>query len=93
MEVLLKLTPPKVAPEIPSRGFAYVTETYVPPASDPDNISVVIRKDSERLQRLERFSAWNGMDFEDLVILAKVVEVVRPTIYLRQAHGLCIEGT
>ena len=69
---LFKLTPPKVAPEIPSRGFAYVTETYVPPASDPDNISVVIRKDSERLQKLEPFSAWNGMDFEDLVILAKV---------------------
>jgi aconitate hydratase len=69
---LFKLTPPKVAPEIPSRGFAYVSETYVPPASDPDNISVVIRKDSERLQKLEPFSAWNGMDFEDLVLLAKV---------------------
>ena len=69
---LFKLTPPKVAPEIPSRGFAYVAETYVPPASDPDNISVAIRKDSERLQKLEPFSAWNGMDFEDLVILAKV---------------------
>ncbi|MGH9952209.1 MAG: aconitate hydratase, partial [Nitrososphaeraceae archaeon] len=69
---LFKLKPPKVAPEIPSLGFAYVTETYVPPASDPDNISVVIRKDSERLQKLEPFSAWNGMDFEDLVILVKV---------------------
>jgi aconitate hydratase len=67
-----KLKPPKVAPEIPSRGFAYVAETYVPPASNPDNISVIIRKDSKRLQKLEPFSAWHGKDFEGLVILAKV---------------------
>jgi aconitate hydratase len=70
---LFKLQPPKVAPEIPNLGFSYVADTFVAPASDPENISVVIRKDSDRLQKLESFPAWNGRDFEDLPILAKVV--------------------
>jgi aconitate hydratase len=70
---LFKLEPPKVAPEIPNLGFAYVTDTYVAPARDPENISVVIRKDSDRLQKLVPFPAWDGRDFEDLVILVKVV--------------------
>jgi aconitate hydratase len=67
-----KLQPPKIAPEIPSKGFAYAVETYVPPASNPDSISVIIRKDSERLQKLEPFPSWDGKDFEGLVVLAKV---------------------
>ncbi len=33
---------------------------------------MVIRKDSDRLQLLEPFPAWDGRDFEHLVILAKV---------------------
>jgi aconitate hydratase A / 2-methylisocitrate dehydratase len=67
-----KLQPPKIVPEIPSKGFVYAAETYVPPASNPDSISVIIRKDSERLQKLEPFPSWDGKDFEGLVVLAKV---------------------
>ena len=69
---LFKLEPPKIAPEIPKQGFSYVAETYVAPASHPESISVVIRNDSQRLQKLEPFPPWDGRDFEDLVILAKV---------------------
>jgi aconitate hydratase len=70
---LFKLEPPKIAPEIPSLGFSYVADTFVAPASDPEQINVLIRKDSDRLQKLESFPAWNGRDFEDLPILAKVI--------------------
>ncbi|MGH9977823.1 MAG: aconitate hydratase [Nitrososphaeraceae archaeon] len=69
---LFKLEPPKIAPEVPSLGFAYVTDTFVGPSSDPENTKVVIREGSDRLQKLEPFPAWDGREFEDLVILAKV---------------------
>lgn len=69
---LFKLEPPKIAPEVPRRGFAFAADIFVPPAREPDNISVAIRKDSNRLQNLEPFPAWDGADFEDLIILAKV---------------------
>ena len=69
---LFKLEPPKIAPEIPKQGFSYVAETYVAPSSHPESISVAIRNDSQRLQKLEPFPPWDGRDFEDLVILAKV---------------------
>jgi aconitate hydratase len=69
---LFKLVPPKIAPEVPNLGFATVTDTFVGPSSDPENTKVVIREGSDRLQQLEPFPAWDGRDFEDLVILAKV---------------------
>ena len=70
--ISFKLEPPKIAPDIPSQGFAYAAATFVEPAKNPEDISVVIRKDSNRLQKLEPFPAWDGADFENLVILAKV---------------------
>ena len=69
---LFKLEPPKIAPEIPSLDSPYVAETYVAPASHPESISVVIREYSDRLQKLEPFQPWDGRDFEELAILAKV---------------------
>lgn len=67
------LKPPKVAPEVPPRGFTLVTNTYVPPARDPNKISVKIRSDSQRLQKLEPFAPWDGNDLDNLVVLAKVM--------------------
>jgi aconitate hydratase len=52
--------------------FAYEVETYVTLASNPDSISVIIRKDNERLQKLEPFPSWDAKDFEGFVVLAKV---------------------
>jgi len=67
-----KLNPPKTAPEIPENGFEDSMDTYVAPADDPDSVKIIINKDSNRLQLLEPFTKWNGKDFENLPILAKV---------------------
>jgi aconitate hydratase len=67
-----KLKPPRISDEIPRRGFKKVEEVYVHPADDPDSINVILKEDSERLQRLYPFAAWDKQDFEKLPILAKV---------------------
>ena len=68
----VKLDPPKIAPEVPSNGFKLVESVYISPSSSPENIEVVINPDSDRLQKLEPFSQWDGHDFVNLVVLAKV---------------------
>jgi len=67
-----KLSPPKIAPEIPEDGFKDVKDIYVPPADDPDSVEVSINKNSDRLQKLEPFPKWDDKDFEKLPLLAKV---------------------
>ena len=67
-----KLNPPKIAPEIPEKGFEDTKDTYVAPDDNPDSVQIVINKDSNRLQLLQPFSRWDGKDFERLPILAKV---------------------
>lgn len=67
-----QLKPPKISEEVPQSGFEDVKGVYVQPADDPDSIDVVIKEDSERLQRLQPFAEWDKHDFEKLPILAKV---------------------
>ncbi len=69
----VKLEPPS-APELPARGFAAgATGFQAPkPLNERARIDVVIRPDSERLQRLEPFPAWDGEDFDRLPILLTV---------------------
>jgi aconitate hydratase len=43
----------------------------VAPPSDAGDLEVVVRPDSDRLQLLEPFAAWDGQDFVDLPILVK----------------------
>ena len=74
-----KLNPPKIAPEIPEKGFKDVRNIYVPPADNPDSVEVTINQDSDRLQKLEPFPKWDGKDFEKLPILAKVRGVLALT--------------
>ncbi|VVC05522.1 Methanogen homoaconitase large subunit [uncultured archaeon] len=66
-----KLEPPKKAPEVPSKGFSNIGEIYVPPATNPDEIEVVINPASGRLQKLEPFLKWDGNDFVELPLLLK----------------------
>lgn len=66
-----KLEPPKRAPEVPSKGFQKTEGIYVPPSEDPDSVEIIISKNSERLQKLEPFSQWDGNDFVNLPILVK----------------------
>jgi len=67
------LQPPQ-APELPSRGFAEGLAGYLAPKplAERRTIEVRIPKESERLQRLEPFPAWDGKDFDRLPILVKV---------------------
>ncbi|HEV8360602.1 MAG TPA: aconitate hydratase [Candidatus Thermoplasmatota archaeon] len=66
-----KLQPPPQAPEVPERGFVKPMEGYVPPPHDPGQTQVVVKPDSQRLQLLEPFPAWDGRDFTDLPVLLK----------------------
>ncbi|MGN6623036.1 MAG: aconitate hydratase [Candidatus Nitrosocosmicus sp.] len=67
-----KLSPPKTAPEIPAMGFKEVNDIFVEPSHNPDDIVIKINKNSNRLQLLQPFSKWDGKDFEQLYVLAKV---------------------
>jgi len=67
----LKFKAPK-AKELPENNFIIAEETYVAPPSKKTKLpEVKIKKDSLRLQALTAFSAWDGKDINDLVILCK----------------------
>ena len=67
-----KLNPPKAAPEIPSNGFVYNQDVYIPPTQEYQNVQVLIDPNSSRLQKLEPFSQWDKKDFERVPILVKI---------------------
>ena len=66
----VRLTPPE-AEELPRDGFVRGTAGLEPPAADPDSVRIEIPENSERLQLLGPFVAWDGRDFIDLPILVK----------------------
>ena len=55
----------------PPKGFEVDDPGYVPPAEDGSSIEVVVKPDSERLQLLKPFPAWDGKDFYGLHLLIK----------------------
>jgi aconitate hydratase len=57
--------------ELPRDGFARGAEGYEEPAADPDSVKIEVPENSERLQLLGPFVAWDGKDFIDLPILVK----------------------
>lgn len=57
--------------ELPADGFAVDDAGYEAPAEDGSGVTVAIAPDSQRLQRLEPFAAWDGEDFENLRLLIK----------------------
>ncbi len=65
------LVPPAPAPEIPESGFVISHAGYEAPLEDPSGIAVEIAPDSQRLQLLTPFPAWDGNDFVALPILLK----------------------
>ncbi|MDW0226344.1 MAG: aconitase family protein [Nitrososphaeraceae archaeon] len=66
------LRPPKAALEIPSNGFVYNQDVYIPPSEDNKDQQVQIDPNSSRLQKLEPFPKWDGKDFERIPILVKI---------------------
>ena len=68
--VKVRLDEPKGI-ELPPRGFDVGDAGYKAPAADGSTVSVVVKPDSERLQLLEPFAAWNGKNITDAVVLIK----------------------
>jgi aconitate hydratase len=66
-----KLEPPQAAPEVPADRFERGRAAYVAPPADGRDIALTIDLRSERLQRLEPWPAWDGMDFLDMPVLLK----------------------
>jgi aconitate hydratase len=57
--------------EMPPSGFAVEDAGYQEPAKDGSNVQVVVSPASERLQLLDPFSAWEGVDLKGLKLLIK----------------------
>ena len=57
--------------ELPAAGFAAGESGFQAPPADGAGVDVVVRSDSDRLQLLEPFPAWDGHDFLDLPIVMK----------------------
>jgi aconitate hydratase len=67
----LKLSPPPPAPEVPSAGFAAAAGGYLAPASDPENVAVAVRPDSQRLALLDPFPRPTAKQFLRMPLLIK----------------------
>ena len=66
----VKLDPP-VGDELPAKGFDVEDNGYQAPAADGSNIEVVVKPDSERLQLLTPFPAWDGKNITGAKLLIK----------------------
>jgi aconitate hydratase len=66
----VKLDPP-TGDELPKKGFAVEDAGYQAPAADGSSVRVDVSPTSERLQLLDPFSAWEGVDLKGLRLLIK----------------------
>lgn len=57
--------------ELPPKGFAVEDAGYQAPAVDGSKVQVVVAPDSNRLQLLSPFAAWEGTDLKGLKLLIK----------------------
>ncbi|KAK9837289.1 hypothetical protein WJX81_003731 [Elliptochloris bilobata] len=64
----IRLEPPH-GDELPPKGFDAGVETYQAPS--PGQVNVAVDPNSKRLQLLQPFSAWDGKDIEDALVLIK----------------------
>ncbi|MFN6039136.1 MAG: aconitate hydratase, partial [Bacteroidota bacterium] len=67
----VKLDPPS-GDELPIKGFAVEDAGYQAPAEDGSKVEVKVKPDSDRLQLLDPFAAWEGVDLKGLKLLIKV---------------------
>lgn len=66
----VKLDPPSGF-ELPDKGFACEDPGYQAPAEDGSGVQVAVDPKSDRLQILESFPAWEGVDLKGLKLLMK----------------------
>jgi aconitate hydratase len=57
--------------ELPPKGFSVDDPGYQAPAKDGSGVQVVVKSDSQRLQLLAPFAAWEGSDLKGLRLLIK----------------------
>ncbi len=57
--------------ELPPMGFEVKDNGYQAPAEDGSSVTVEVKPDSERLQLLENFTAWNGKNILNAKLLIK----------------------
>ncbi|HRI20263.1 MAG TPA: aconitase family protein, partial [Panacibacter sp.] len=57
--------------ELPPNGFAVEDAGFQAPAADGSSIQVAVSPESQRLQLLEPFAAWEGVDLKGLKLLIK----------------------
>ncbi len=67
---MVKLDPPHGI-ELPSLGFDVEDNGYQEPAKDGSKVEVVVKSDSERLQLLTPFEAWDGKNITGAKLLIK----------------------
>jgi aconitate hydratase len=66
-----KLEPPKSAPEVPANNFDRGHSAYVAPPEDGSSIELAVSPNSDRIQLMEPWPAWDGEDFRDMPVLMK----------------------
>ncbi|PKB82444.1 MAG: aconitate hydratase [SAR202 cluster bacterium Io17-Chloro-G9] len=66
-----QLTPPGPAPEVPANGFDQGVSGYVEPPENGDDVQVNVDPNSNRLQVLNPWPAWDGNDITDVPVLVK----------------------
>ncbi len=66
----VKLDPPRGS-ELPAKGFDVMDQGCIPPEERDEEIQIIVREDSERLQLLTPFSPWEGTDITGLRLLIK----------------------
>ncbi|MCC7231669.1 MAG: aconitate hydratase [Bacteroidia bacterium] len=57
--------------EMPVKGFDVKDRGFQEPARDGNQVKVIVSPDSDRLQLLQPFPAWEGTDLHDLKLLIK----------------------
>ena len=66
-----RLAPPAPAPDVPPQNFDRGSTSYEDPPEDGSDIELTVAPDSERIQLLEPWPAWDGQDFVDMPVLVK----------------------
>ena len=66
----VKLDPP-VGEELPKKGFDVEDNGFQAPSLDGSSVEVIVKPDSERLQLLSPFSAWDGKNITGAKLLIK----------------------
>ncbi len=62
---------PGVAPEVPEENFHSGSSVYEAPPADGSSIDLAVSPDSERIQLMQPWPAWDGEDFTDMPVLMK----------------------